>query len=85
MNKCMNCKEIGDKIKLGEYTTRIILCRQEFSKYATYHKSKVGYARISYKIKLGFLDNLLEILELKRLGKQADIVRRWKNEYIGVL
>lgn len=85
MNKSMNCKEIGEKIELSEFTTRTILCRQEFNKYVTCHKSKCNYIRISYKIGLGFLYDLLNILELKRLRKQQENVKEWINEYTGVL
>ena len=85
MNKSMDCKEIGEKIKLSTCTTRAILCRQEFNKYVTCHKSKCNYVRISYKIGLGFLYDLLNILELKRLRKQKEKVKEWINEYTRVL
>ena len=85
MNKSMDCKEIGEKIELSACTTRAILCRQEFNKYVTCHKSKCNYVRISYKIGLGFLYDLLNILELKRLRKQKEKVKEWINEYTGVL
>lgn len=85
MTESMNSYELSKKIGLSENTTRVILCRQEFNKYVTCHKSKVGYTRIRYKIGFGFLDTLLEILMTKKMGKQAEKVRRWKNEYIGVL
>jgi hypothetical protein len=61
------------------------LCRQEFNKYVTSHKSKRNYTRISYEIGLGFLYDLLNIIELKRLRKQEENVKEWINEYTGVL
>ena len=81
MSKIMDCKTIAEKLEMSNNTIRTFLCRQEFNKYATYQRVNSTRSSICYFINRSFLDELLELMDQKRMLKQVGIIKRWKNEY----
>lgn len=81
MSTIMSIKELAEKLNLNNNTIRTILCRQEFTKYATYRRVENRRSGICYFIDSCFLNNLLSYMQKRLAYDQIRIIRRWINEY----